>query len=94
MTDRYVNRGTDPRILGSWGGWVQQKLSFKAAPEPLQLLLAWPPYLSVAIPYPWRARAWGWRYATFRAGWRFDKNWRGYIFDIIVKLRMTQVVHY
>lgn len=91
MKDHYVNRGTDARILGPWAGWVQSKLSFKAQPEPASIMVGFPPYISIAIPYPWKGE---WRYATLRAGWRFDKNWRGYIFDVIIKLRMTQVVHY
>ena len=91
MTDRYINRGTDPRIIGPWAGWVQQKLSFRAPMEPVHVLVAFPPYLSVAIPYRWKGV---WFYATLRAGWRYDKNWRGYVADIIVKLRMTHVVPY
>lgn len=95
MRDFYVNRGSDPRMLGAWAGWVQSKLSFRAPMEPLSVLVAFPPYLSLAIPYPvTQDGRWVWRYATVRVGWRYDTNWKGYIADVIVKLRMTRVVHY
>ena len=72
----YVNRGPDPRILGAWAGRIQSALSFKTRSEPIQVLVAWPPFVSLAIPYPRIiAGTWRWRYATVRVGWRYDKHW-------------------
>ena|SRR3989442_517373 len=95
MSD-YINQGSDPRALGSLGGWIQSRLSFHSStpPEVLKLggvghvAVAWPPFLSIAIPKP------SGTYATFRAGWRWDPNWGrgGYIADLILKLHMTQPV--
>lgn len=87
----YVNRGPDRRPLGEWAGWIQARLSFKSWWEPLHVMVAFPPYVSIAIPKLWTHPL---RYATFRAGWRYDKNWPGYIFDVIVKLDFDRVVPY
>ena len=88
----YINRGPDPRILGPVGGWVQSKLSFHSDTPPKgvtligekdagHLAFTWPPFVSVFVPVG------GGRYASFRAGWRWDRNWGrgGYIADVIVK---------
>jgi hypothetical protein len=94
----YINRGTDARILGPWAGWVQSKLSFHSSRPPKvaalrfgregHIAVLWPPFLSIAIPKP------NGRYATFRAGWRWDHNWGrgGYVADVIVKLNMRYPV--
>ena len=95
----YINRGTDPRILGKVGAVVQTALSFHASDPPTahtfriggsEVLIAWPPFLSVAI-----ARKAG-HYASFRIGWRWDKNWGrgGYIADVILKPNIDHLVHY
>jgi hypothetical protein len=91
----YVNRGSDARILGPIGGWIQSKLSFHSGTPPNVLKLplpknghlavTWPPFLSIFVPY-------GDRFASFRLGWRHDYAWRGYIFDGIVKLRIDHAV--
>jgi hypothetical protein len=101
----YANRGPDERILGSVGGRLQQKLSFHSDEPPkaavlgsrtgAHISLSWPPFLSIAVKDPKNAD----KYLTFRAGWRWDKNWRphgqdsggGYIADVIIK-RMDHVV--
>ena len=96
----YVNRGSDPRLFGKVGAYLQTWLSFHAPGPPAnrlfyigqtELLVAWPPFVSLNV-----ARPRG-RFASFRAGWRYDKNWApggGYIADVIIKLRMTQRVHF
>ena len=94
---RYVNRGPDPRILGPAGGWIQSRLSFHSDNPPKGLsvpigsghiAVTWPPFLSVFIPYAPK------RWASFRAGWRWDRNWGrgGYVADVILKLRINNVV--
>lgn len=97
MSD-YVNRGPDPRILGPVGGWIQSRLSFHSdnPPKGITLLgdkhgghlaVTWPPFVSVFVPLPFSDR-----YASFRAGWRWDHNWPGFIADVIIKLRIDNVV--
>lgn len=94
----YVNRGPDARILGPVGGWIQSRLSFHSDTPPKGVSLpigsghvavTWPPFVSVFIPLPFSDR-----YASFRAGWRWDVNWGrgGYIADLILKLRIDNVV--
>jgi hypothetical protein len=99
----YVNRGPDPRILERIPviGWLavrlQNWLSFKSDKHPKgitllgrkdggHLALTWPPFVSIFVPYGKN------RYASFRAGWRHDHNWGGYVADVIVKLRINNVV--
>lgn len=111
----YVNAGTDKRIGGSLGkilGRTQSQLSFKSEIPPFRVVehvgnilleTASAPngrqHLSIAIP---RGKG---RWATIRAGWRYDANWGdenvigynpqpeivgGYIADVVVKLNATQ----
>lgn len=83
MTD-YVNQGPDPRIFGRWGGRLQTRLSFRSPTPPQHVAgktagrfqwlvtLSRPrrlPFVSIAIPTT------AGRWATFRAGWRYDANW-------------------
>ena len=68
----YVNEGPDKRPLGKVGGWIQSALSFRSAWEPLHVMVAFPPYVSIAIPKLWTNPR---RYATLRFGWRYDKHW-------------------
>ena len=97
LVAQYVNRGPDPRILGPVGGWVQSKLSFHSDTPPKgvtligeknagHLAFTWPPFVSVFV------STGNGRYASFRAGWRHDHNWPGFVADIIVKLRIDKVV--
>lgn len=101
----YPNRGTDERILGAVGGWIQQRLSYHSDDKPHAAVLgertgphlsvSWPPFLSIAVKDPKNEG----KFLTFRMGWRWDKNWRplgqdeggGYIADVIIK-RMDHVV--
>lgn len=84
----YINRGPDKRPLGKVGAILQQifSLPFKwlhAPPLNLELfnqMIAIPPFLAINIPY-------GKKWATFRMGWRYDVNYKGYIADVIIKLK-------
>lgn len=98
----YVNQGPDPRAGGPVGAVLartQQALSFHGDPPTPKvvtagkteiLTVAWPPFLSINT-----AKDNG-RFASFRIGWRYDKNWGegGYIADVIIKGNMDKRVHY
>lgn len=99
----YVNQGPDPRAGGAVGAvlaWLQRSLSFHGEGPPAhvivplggsELMLAWPPFVSLSIAKK------GGRFASLRAGWRYDANWApngGYVADVIVKLKMDHRVHF
>jgi hypothetical protein len=79
-----VNQGKDLRIGGWAVCWAQRHLSWKSQHEPHFFLvgkpaetsigLAWPPYLVYNSP----SSDGGWR--MFRVGFRYDRDWHGYIF--------------
>jgi hypothetical protein len=82
-----INQGADRRLLAIPICWAQRHLSWKSENEPsflsigathrLNLGLAWPPYLVINW---YRGRdQWG----MFRIGFRYDRNWHGYIFPTI-----------
>lgn len=95
MSD-YVNRGTDARILenipiiGPLSKWLQRALSFKSKTHPAHVMVCFPPYISIYVPIPFTSPR---KYLSLRAGWRYDVNWPGFIFDVILK-RMDHVVPY
>jgi hypothetical protein len=74
MNQGCVNEGTDTRTFGKWGCTIQRWLSFHSQTEPLSVLVCFPPFIAVNVPLP------GGRYLILRAGFRYDKNWPGYIF--------------
>ena len=79
-----INQGNDRRIAASLVCWAQRRLSWKSEREPhlsiigepqaAHAVIAWPPYCAVNFP----DGSGHWR--VFRAGFRYDRNWRGYIF--------------
>jgi len=79
-----VNQGTDHRAGGWLVCWAQRHLSWKSRHRPHFFLIgkrtdtslgfAWPPY----IVYNQPERRGRWR--MFRIGFRYDRNWHGYIF--------------
>ena len=79
-----VNQGNDPRVGAPVVCWAQRELSWKSDHRPYFLLigsrlntslgLAWPPYLV----FNRQTGAGRWR--MFRIGFRYDRNWHGYIF--------------
>jgi len=83
------NEGSDTRLFGRWGCWVQSRLSFHSTTAPKEwrvrhaLSLRFPPYVGVCIPLTARmARVFGrpndgrsW-FFTVRAGFRWDPHWR------------------
>jgi hypothetical protein len=92
--------GTDPRIW-RWGTcWLQNRCSFHTPVEPLGILLAFPPFLAINCPVPtWLVRRFrptatpGW-YVMARAGFRYDKNWKGYIVPELALKLMQSTVYY
>lgn len=82
-----VNQGNDRRIAAPVICWAQQHMSWKSNHKPDFLLigdpkgvtigLAWPPYF--VSNFPTRDGHW----YMFRIGFRYDRNWHGYIFPTV-----------
>jgi hypothetical protein len=93
-----VNQGSDRRIAAPVICWAQRQLSWKSEHQPHFLLignqdrtslgLAWPPYLVYNSPDG------NGRWRMFRIGFRYDRNWRGYIFPTIAWKRVTTPLRY
>ncbi|HKQ85407.1 MAG TPA: hypothetical protein VJS43_01425 [Candidatus Acidoferrales bacterium] len=79
-----VNQGKDRRAFAPVVCWTQRHLSWKSPHKPRFFLLgktthtslgfAWPPYVVYNSP---KSKG-QWR--MFRIGFRYDRNWHGYIF--------------
>lgn len=79
----FVNAGDDMR-WNPFGipGWIQGKLSFHSKIEPPSLLLClFPPMFAMNLPI------WKNRYLLIRFGWRYDRNYLGFIFpEAVIKV--------
>ncbi len=79
-----VNEGKDARKFPRVVCWLQRHLSWKSNHEPSFIMfgppdrthvgVGWPPYL--VVNWPGRHGRW----SMFRIGFRYDRNWHGYIF--------------
>jgi hypothetical protein len=93
-----INQGGDRRLLAKPICWAQRHLSWKSQSEPsflsigdahrLNLGLAWPPYVVIN----WYRGPGQWR--MFRIGFRYDRNWRGYIFPTIAWKLISSPLRY
>jgi hypothetical protein len=93
-----VNQGSDRREFAPVICWLQQRLSWKSEHEPYftligkadgtQLGLAWPPYLVFNSPQG------NGNWLMFRIGFRYDRNWRGYIFPTVAAKRLSHPLRY
>lgn len=93
-----VNQGDDRREFAPVVCWLQQRLSWKSEHKPhfarigkadkTHLGVAWPPYLIVNS----RTGSGEWR--IFRVGFRYDRNWRGYIFPTMAAKRISHALSY
>jgi hypothetical protein len=93
-----VNQGSDRREFAPVICWMQRQMSWKSEHEPYFALLgksdgtnlglAWPPYVVFNI----AASNHQWR--MFRAGFRYDRTWRGYIFPTIAMKRIAHPLRY
>lgn len=93
-----VNQGSDRRIGAPIICWAQRHLSWKSVHEPHFVLighpdrtsmgLAWPPYLVYNSPDGTG------HYRMFRIGFRYDRNWRGYIFPTLAWKRISNPLRY
>lgn len=91
----YVNAGTDPRIGGELGkilGSIQRDLSFKTDEVPIRTVervgnisLATDVWSNGRVHYSIAIPKSSGRWFTLRLGWRYDPNWPGAIFDIVLK---------
>ena len=93
-----VNQGKDRRVAAPLVCWAQRHLSWKSNHEPHFVLighserrsigLAFPPYLVYNSP----DRSGRWH--MFRIGFRYDRNWRGYIFPTMAWKRISSPLRY
>ena len=93
-----INQGNDRRIGATVVCWAQRHLSWKSEHEPRFVLvgnpertnigLAWPPYLVCNSPDG------SGRWHMFRIGFRYDHNWRGYIFPTVAWKRVSHPLRY
>lgn len=93
-----INQGNDRREFAAMTCWLQRHLSWKSEREPYFALLgkpnktnlglAWPPYLVFNSPDG------GGHWRMFRVGFRYDRNWRGYIFPTLAAKRVSRPLRY
>jgi hypothetical protein len=93
-----VNQGADRREFAPVVCWLQRHMSWKSEHEPYFALvgksngtnlgLAWPPY---AV-FNWSNGKGHWR--MFRAGFRYDRTWRGYIFPTVAAKQISHPLRY
>jgi hypothetical protein len=79
-----IHQGNDRRLAAPLVCWLQRQLSWKSQHEPRVLAwgnqqarflaVAWPPY----VVYDSADGSGHWR--MYRAGFRYDRKWQGYIF--------------
>lgn len=93
-----VNQGRDRRIGATVVCWAQRHLSWKSeqlphfvlfgSPQNTNIGLAWPPYLVYNSPDG------SGRWRMFRIGFRYDRNWHGYIFPTVAWKRLPHPLRY
>ena len=83
---RCPGQGTDHHW--GWTCQLQWLLSFHSTTEPASILLCFPPFIAVNVPLPRGKRL------VLRAGFRYDKNWEGYIFPEAAAKRTDHVILY
>lgn len=93
-----VNQGKDQRIAGAAICWAQRHLSWKSKHKPDFLLIgnskgtsigvAWPPYFVFNLPDG------NGHWHMFRIGFRYDRNWGGYIFPTIALKVVSKPLRY
>ena len=93
-----VNQGNEHRLGATVICWAQRHLSWRSEHEPYFVLignskrtslgLAWPPYLVFNSP----DGSGHWR--MFRIGFRYDRNWHGYIFPSVAWKRLSNPLRY
>ena len=93
-----IDQGSDRRVAATVVCWAQRHLSWKSKHKPRFVLignpkrtsigLAWPPYLVYNSPDGLR------RWRMFRIGFRYDLNWRGYIFPTAAWKRVSHPLRY
>lgn len=101
------NEGSDERLFGKIGCWIQSQLSFHSTNPPKErvwriettYVFRLPPYVAVIVPLP--SKDGKPRWLSFRAGWRWDPHWAykdgsgrsgGYIFPEAILKIMDHVV--
>jgi len=77
----YPHQGSDKRVLGRFGAWICNKLSWDSTtlPRPLFVLYIVPPGFKAY-----------WGLWMLRAGWHYDYNAKAYIFGFAFKKASEQ----
>jgi len=93
-----VNQGSDSRIFAALTCCLQRHLSWNSEQEPHFLMIgrsdranvgiAWPPYL--VFNAPGKKGLW----LMLRIGFRYDRNWHGYIFPAVACKRVAKPLRY
>jgi hypothetical protein len=93
-----VNQGSDRRLAAPVVCWAQRHLSWKSEhqphfvligrPERTSIGLAWPPYIVYNSPDG------SGHWHMFRAGFRYDRNWHGYIFPTSAWKQVSSPLRY
>lgn len=93
-----INQGQDRRMAATVICWAQRHLSWKSEKEPHFVLigstkgtnigLAWPPYLII------NSFDGSGHWLMFRIGFRYDRNWHGYIFPTVAWKRLPNPLRY
>ena len=91
MNQGCYNEGSDSRLFGRWGCRIANALSWQTPIHPVSLLVALPPYVAFNVPIPFVSK--DRRYLHVRAGWRYDVNWPGYIFDFALKAKHVPILY-
>lgn len=76
----FVNEGTDSRWTTLWGlgPWLSQHLSFHSSRDPISIYLLLPLGVGLNIPAFWKPAPWM-LHIRFMI-YRYDVNWKGYLF--------------
>ena len=82
--------GSDTRLLGRWGCAIQRALTWHCDEEPGGIMFCTPFYVCVNIKVPYTTR----KYWHLRAGTRYDKNFKGYIFPEFASKVKDQPIWY
>lgn len=93
-----VNQGNDRRLGAPVVCWAQRHLSWKSEREPAFVLIGRPERTSIGVAWPpyfvYNSPDGSGHWRMFRFGFRYDRNWRGYIFPTAAWKRISNPLRY
>jgi hypothetical protein len=93
-----VNQGKDCRKCATIICWLQWRLSWNSEHEPHFVLIGKPDLIHVGVAWPpyivFNAPSRKGRWLMLRIGFRYDRNWRGYIFPTMACKSVAQPLRY